>query len=616
MADIIQIRRDTAANWTASNPVLASGEMGYESNTNKFKFGDGSTAWTSLNYNSIYSFNGRTGAVVPATNDYTWAQINKSTSNIADITTKSHTALTDIGSNTHAQIDTFISSKGANSGLAMLDSGGKVPYSELPSSIMSYLGTWSAATNTPTLADGTGDAGDVYVCNAAGTLNLGSGSLTFAIGDWCIYNGTIWQKSLNSNAVTSVNGYTGTIILVKSDIGLANVTNDAQLKIASNLSDLNNTTTAKTNLSLNNVENTALSTWAGTSNITTLGTITNGTWHGTGIANAYLANSGILASTAANGFQISAVSLGGTFALTTPQDLRTTAMPTFAGMTLAGALAMGSNTITSGAITSSGISTFNSIVSLGGNTANYISLYNDGTNNRFNIAGSGNVMFNYNLGVAKTFNFYALGGTSPDFVVNQYGNTLAYGSFTVQTNTYPQAFIKAVSTQSVALDFIPAGGTLPNSYRLLSNTPDGTFNLYDITNAKYLLTVSPNTGNFNLIENGTITSGAITSSGNIKGASITPMNLTTGYLPYKSSTTLVNSPIYTDGTNVGIGTTSPNANAIVDMTSTTKAFMPPRMTTTQKNAIPSPTSGMMVYDSTLNKLCVYGASSWETITSI
>lgn len=56
----------------------------------------------------VDSFNGRTGTVTPATGDYTWAQINKTTSNIADITTKSHTSLTDIGTNTHPQIDTHI----------------------------------------------------------------------------------------------------------------------------------------------------------------------------------------------------------------------------------------------------------------------------------------------------------------------------------------------------------------------------------------------------------------------------------------------------------------------------------------------------------------------------
>lgn len=50
MADIIQIRRDLAANWTSVNPVLADGEEGYETDTGKLKFGDGVTAWNSLAY--------------------------------------------------------------------------------------------------------------------------------------------------------------------------------------------------------------------------------------------------------------------------------------------------------------------------------------------------------------------------------------------------------------------------------------------------------------------------------------------------------------------------------------------------------------------------------------
>ena len=46
----IQIRRGTAAQWTSANPTLASGEFGYETDTGKFKIGDGSTAWASLGY--------------------------------------------------------------------------------------------------------------------------------------------------------------------------------------------------------------------------------------------------------------------------------------------------------------------------------------------------------------------------------------------------------------------------------------------------------------------------------------------------------------------------------------------------------------------------------------
>jgi hypothetical protein len=57
-------------------------------------------------------------------------------------------------------------------------------------------------------------------------------------------------------------------------------------------------------------------------------------------------------------------------------------------------------------------------------------------------------------------------------------------------------------------------------------------------------------------------------------------------------------------------------NAILRCDSTDRGFMPPRMTTTQKNAIASPTAGLMVFDTTLVKLCVHNGTTWETITSI
>jgi hypothetical protein len=60
---------------------------------------------------------------------------------------------------------------------------------------------------------------------------------------------------------------------------------------------------------------------------------------------------------------------------------------------------------------------------------------------------------------------------------------------------------------------------------------------------------------------------------------------------------------------------TPAATAIFDLQSTTKGFLPPRMTTTQKNAIASPAAGLVVYDTTLAKLCVY-TTTWETITSL
>ena len=50
MATKIQLRRDSSADWTTINPVLSEGEVGFETNTGKFKIGNGSTAWSGLDY--------------------------------------------------------------------------------------------------------------------------------------------------------------------------------------------------------------------------------------------------------------------------------------------------------------------------------------------------------------------------------------------------------------------------------------------------------------------------------------------------------------------------------------------------------------------------------------
>ena len=138
--------------------------------------------------------------------------------NITQITNRSHTSLTDIGTNTHPQIDTFIASKGQNNGLATLDSGGKVPFAQLPSTLMIYKGNWSPLTNTPTLADGIGTAGWVYRANLSGSVNLGSGTISFYAGDWIIYNGSTWERSVGTDNVISVNGQQGVVSLNTSHI--------------------------------------------------------------------------------------------------------------------------------------------------------------------------------------------------------------------------------------------------------------------------------------------------------------------------------------------------------------------------------------------------------------
>jgi len=108
-------------------------------------------------------------------------------------------------------------------GVATLDAGGKVPTSQIPlQGDLNYQGTWNASTNTPTLTSSTGTKGYYYVVDVAGTTNL-NGITDWQIGDWAIFNGSVWQKVDNTDAVTSVNGYTGTVVLTQTDIsGTAN----------------------------------------------------------------------------------------------------------------------------------------------------------------------------------------------------------------------------------------------------------------------------------------------------------------------------------------------------------------------------------------------------------
>ena len=109
---------------------------------------------------------------------------------------------------------------GVANGVATLDAGGTVPLSQIPASIqggVSYQGTWNATTNSPTLTSGVGTKGYYYVVSVAGSTNL-DGITTWNVGDWAIFNGTAWEKVDNTDAVTSVNGFTGTVVLTTTNV--------------------------------------------------------------------------------------------------------------------------------------------------------------------------------------------------------------------------------------------------------------------------------------------------------------------------------------------------------------------------------------------------------------
>ena len=72
---------------------------------------------------------------------------------------------------------------------------------------------WNAATNTPTLADGTGRSGDLYRVSVGGTRNLGGGSVSYAVNEYLVYSGNVWVK-------TEVGGYGRSLVIAYAAVDM------------------------------------------------------------------------------------------------------------------------------------------------------------------------------------------------------------------------------------------------------------------------------------------------------------------------------------------------------------------------------------------------------------
>lgn len=125
---------------------------------------------------------------------------------------------------------------------------------------LNYQGNWNASTNTPTLNSSVGTNGYYYTVSVAGTTNL-NGVTDWQVGDWAIFNGTVWQKIDQTNQVTSVNGQTGGVVLTAADVGaLSGLTStDGSVTITSPTTttrDLSVATAASTTNVLCQVRNT------------------------------------------------------------------------------------------------------------------------------------------------------------------------------------------------------------------------------------------------------------------------------------------------------------------------------------------------------------------------
>ena len=131
----LQLRRGTEAQWVAANPTLAAGEIGIETDTNTFKFGDGSTAWNSLSY-----------ALSQTVDDYI-----------------------------------LLSTKGVANGVASLDASGFVPSAQLPP--LAKV-TVSAVANQAARLALTAESGDIAIQADNGQSYVLSASPASTDGNW------------------------------------------------------------------------------------------------------------------------------------------------------------------------------------------------------------------------------------------------------------------------------------------------------------------------------------------------------------------------------------------------------------------------------------------------
>lgn len=233
----IQFRRGTASQWSSTNPVLSSGELGYETDTGNFKIGNGSTAW-----NSLSVLNGITAST---TATFTNKTINLSSNTLTGTIAQFNTALSDgdfatlAGSETLTN-KTLTAPRFANAGF-IADSNGNelLEFTATASAVNQITLANSAAGSAPSLSATGSDTNISLNLVAKGTGTVQAGGVPVVT---TTESQTLTNKTLTSPVISSISN-TGTLTLPTStDTLVGRATTDTLTNKSIDLT--NNTLTA------------------------------------------------------------------------------------------------------------------------------------------------------------------------------------------------------------------------------------------------------------------------------------------------------------------------------------------------------------------------------------
>jgi len=496
------------------------------------------------------------------------------------------------------------SEKGQANGYAPLNAFTKIDTQYLPSTFVGavvYQGTWNAGTNTPALpSPAPANQGFYYVVSDPGTYS----GITYGIGDWVISNGTAWEKVDNSQSVTSVNGQQGVVVLTTSDVneGTNLYYTDARVALApavqtntAKVSFPGFGTTAGTalegdtvipaaytdadvdahlNVSTANIDQVL--SWSGVdynwvnqsgggsgsvTEITTSGGLTGGPITSTGDISIDPTGT------------IGAGTYGSTFSSVKINQIEVDAYGRVVSIST-GSTGSGSGTMSSFNVSdtiTTGVISDNGIFQISGSSGVNVSLSGSGNTAVFSVT-------NTDRGSAQNIykNFRAdAGGTATANVNND--TLVIAGGTNIETSR---------SGDTITINAV--GGNTDTTYSYTStqstNDVDLTLTGSDASTSTVKLVAG---SNVTLTDNGSnqVTIDAATGTG-VGGSG------TTNYIPIWSNTsTIGNSAIFQDGTNIGINTTNVNAaldvngDLRVENTTTAAAFYRQRSSTTGTSQI-------------------------------